>query len=181
MASRTAVPLARPKAAQRIQRLRCPNRDACPAQLVGRLVHFASRGAADIEGIGTETAAALVRAGLVWTPADLFNLDARALAGVGHFASTSAEALVRRIRERRKIRLDRLLYALGMPGVGGAAARSLAREFKSLAELRQAGPTRLRRVAGVGPKTAEAIHAFFAEAANRQLLDALGRPAKTRA
>jgi DNA ligase (NAD+) len=142
---------------------------------VTRLVHFASRHAFDIGGIGPETAERLVEHGLVQTPADLFRLEPQRLIGMNGFAMRSATQLVQRIRDRRQVELERFIYALGLPGIGRSAARSLAQAFPSLAALRQARLARLARVPRLGPSGAAAVRAFFADPSNRRALDALLR------
>jgi DNA ligase (NAD+) len=153
--------------------LHCPNRFGCPAQLRGRLIHFARRDAFDIPGIGEETAAALVDSGLVRTPADLFRLRSDDVETLARFGELSAGALVGAIRARRTIELDRFLVALAIPGVGPATARTLAQSFNSLAALRRASARRLAAVRGIGAQTAAAIHAFFHDRRNAQVVDDL--------
>ena len=151
----------------------CPNRLGCPAQLVGRLVHFASSGALDIEGLGPETAAELVRRGLVRTPADLFRLTPADLRRLPGFAERSAAKLAAAIRARRAVPLPRLLNALAIPGVGPATARVLAGRFPSLDALARAGAGDLERVPGIGAASASAIAGFFSDRHNRRAVAAL--------
>lgn len=139
----------------------CPNRFGCPAQLVGQLVHFASEDGFDIEGLGRETAAALVDRGLVRNLADLFRLTARDLVAIPGFAERSATKLVAAIRARRTVSLDRFVVALGIPGVGPAAARDLAQRFTSLAAVRAASVSALETVPGIGRRTAAEVAAFL--------------------
>ena len=153
----------------------CPNRLGCPAQLVGRLVHFASSGALDIEGLGPETAAELVRRGLVRTPADLFRLGPADLRQLPGFAERSAAKLAEAIRARRSVPLPRLLNALAIPGVGPATARDLATRFPSLDALARSGAGELARVPGIGTTSAAAIAGFFADRHNRRAIAALRR------
>ncbi|HEX6069953.1 MAG TPA: NAD-dependent DNA ligase LigA, partial [Longimicrobiaceae bacterium] len=113
----------------------CPNHLRCPAQVAAALVHFASREAFDIAGVGPKSAEALVRANLVVQPADLFRLTPEECLGLGHFADRSARKLVEAIRARRRVPLSRFLLALGIPEVGTAVARDLARHFRTLEAL----------------------------------------------
>lgn len=151
----------------------CANRFGCPAQLKGRIVHFGSRGALDIEGLGDETANLLVERGLVRQLADLFDLRVADLAELPGFAEKSAGKLVEAIGSRRRIRLRRFLYGLGIPEVGQAVARDLARHFGSLEEIRQASPEELEKVDGIGPKMSEVIHTFLRDQRNGTAIDAL--------
>ncbi|HEX7049440.1 MAG TPA: NAD-dependent DNA ligase LigA [Longimicrobiales bacterium] len=160
----------------------CPNRFGCPAQLRERLVHFGSRDALDIGGLGEETAEGLIEAGLVRDLSDLFRLRPEALVRTGRFGKRSAEKLVRAIQSAKRTDLRRFLIGLGIPGVGPAAARDLAAHFRSLDALRGADLAALRRVPGVGPALARGIRDFFTEARNAraidELLEAGVRPAK---
>ena len=151
----------------------CPNSFECQAQLVGRIVHFASRDALDVEGLGEETARTFVAEGLVRRLPDLFDLDAERIAALPGFADLSTKNLLAGIERAAKVDLDRFLYGLGVPEVGTATARDLARHFGAFADLRAADEAALQEVPGVGPRMAEQITAFFAEPHNREVLDAL--------
>jgi len=151
----------------------CPNSFECPAQLAGRLVHFGSRDALDVEGLGGETAKLLVSEGLVRTLPDLFDLTAEQIEPLPGFAEKSAQNLVAGIEKASKVALERFLYGLGIPEVGTAVARSLARWYGGLDHLRNADEEALQEVDGVGPRMAEQIVGFFAEPHNAAVLDAL--------
>ena len=151
----------------------CPNSFECPAQLSGRIVHFASRNALDIEGLGDETAKQLVGEKLVRQLPDLFDLRADQLIHLEGFATRSAEKLVEALRKASKPELPRLLHGLGIPEVGVAVARDLARHFGSFQRLREADEAALQEVPGVGPRMAEAITSFFREPTNAAVLDGL--------
>jgi len=151
----------------------CPNSLECPAQLVGRIVHFASRDALDVEGLGEETARLFVTEGIVRRLPDLFDLDAERIAALPGFAELSTRNLLAGIERAAKVDLDRFLYGLGIPEVGTATARDLARHFGTFANLRAADAAALQEVPGVGPRMAEQITAFFAEPHNREVLGAL--------
>ncbi|MFW6079501.1 MAG: NAD-dependent DNA ligase LigA, partial [Gemmatimonadota bacterium] len=151
----------------------CPNRFGCPAQLRERLVHFASRQALDIRGIGRRTAEALVDRGLVRELPDLFRLRPEQIRTLPHFAERSARKLHRAIRESGPVPLHRFLTGLGIPGVGAATARELADRFGALEPLRRADVDELRNVPGVGPAMAEGIRDFFAEPRNQRIIDRL--------
>jgi DNA ligase (NAD+) len=151
----------------------CPNRFDCPAQLREQLVHFGSRGALDIGGIGDKTAEALVEAGLVRSLDDLFRLRADDLESLPHFAERSAKKLVDAIARSKRVELRRFLYGLSIPGVGVAAARDLAKEFNDLARIRSATVEELRGVEGVGPVLAQGVHDFFQNPRHREMIDRL--------
>ena len=151
----------------------CPNGFACPAQLVGRLVHLASRNALDIEGLGDESAKLFVAQGLVRELPDVFDLKAEQLVDLEGFAEKSAAKLVEALAKAAKTELPRFLYGLGIPEVGVAVARDLSRHFQTLDRLRAAGEAELQAVPGVGPKMAEQIVAFFHDETNARNLDRL--------
>jgi DNA ligase (NAD+) len=147
---------------------RCPNSFGCKAQLKGRIQHFGSRGALDIEGLGEETARLLVEEDLVERLPDLLDLKAARLIELDGFAELSANNLVTAIAAASKPELHRFLTALGIPEVGGAVSRSLARHFGTLEALTAADEDALTQVEGVGPIMAERIVAFFAEPHNAE-------------
>jgi DNA ligase (NAD+) len=151
----------------------CPNSFECPAQLAGRLEHFASREALDIEGIGEETAKALVVNGLVRRLPDLFDLQRKALMELEGFAEKSATNLVSSIKRASHVELHRFLFGLGVPEVGVTVAKSLAGHFGTVKDLRDASTESLESVEGVGPKMAQQIVSFFADERNLATLDAL--------
>jgi len=151
----------------------CPNTLSCPGQLRARLVHFASKQAFDIPGMGPAIAGLLVERQLVRSPADLFRLTPADLLGLPGFAERSAAKLVDAIQAARRIELHRFLCALGIPGVGAVAARNLAERVHVLDALRTASPVGLREIPGVGPKLAKSIHDFLAQPRHREVIDAL--------
>ncbi len=151
----------------------CPNAFQCPAQLAGRIVHFASRDALDIEGLGDESAKLFVSRGLVRQLPDLFELRAEQLVDLDGFAEKSSQKLVEALAKAAHVEVARFLYGLGIPEVGVAVARDLARHFGSFAALRTATEEELQEVRGVGPRMAEQILAFFQEPQNAAILDSL--------
>ncbi len=151
----------------------CPNSFECPAQLVGRIVHFASRDALDIEGLGDETAKLFVEQGLVRQLPDLFGITVEQLVALDGFAHKSATNLVDALRRASRVELPRFLYGLGIPEVGVAVARDLARHFGTFAAIRDASIEDLDAVEGVGPRIAEQIHGFFNDPRNRRTVDDL--------
>ncbi len=152
----------------------CPNSFECPAQLAGRIVHFASRDALDIEGLGDETSKLFVAQGLVRQLPDLFEIRPDQLVELEGFAQKSANKLVDALKKAASAaELPRFLYGLGIPEVGVAVARDLARHFGTFARLRGADEATLQEVPGVGPRMAEQITTFFREPNNAAVLDEL--------
>lgn len=151
----------------------CPNRFGCPAQLKGGIVHFGSRNALDIEGLGDETAALLVDRELVRELAQLFDLDVAAVQELPGFAEKSAQNLVDGIAARRTVELHRFLHGLGIPEVGVTVARVLAKHFRSFTAIRLATAEELEAVDGIGPKMSEAIRGFLDEPRVSAALDSL--------
>ena len=151
----------------------CPNHFACRAQLKGRITHFGSRSALDIEGLGEETAALLVDEGLVKELADLFDLTEEDLVPLERFAEVSARNLVRAIGERRSVELARFLVGLGIPEVGVSVAADLAVHFRSVDAIRGASPEEMEEIHGVGTKMSAAIRGFLDEPRVSEALDRL--------
>lgn len=151
----------------------CPNTFGCPAQLKGRIEHFGSRQALDIEGLGEETASELVERDLVGSLPELFDLEPEELMQLPTYAEKSANKLVEHIQESRRPPLRRFLYALGIPEVGETVARDLAEHFGTLEAVRTAEMEELEEVQGLARKTAEKIRGFFTDERNREVIDAL--------
>ncbi|MFC0082746.1 NAD-dependent DNA ligase LigA [Aciditerrimonas ferrireducens] len=145
----------------------------CPAQVIQRIVHFASRGAMDIEGLGEKRVAQLVDLGMVHDPGDLFSLRAEELAQVDRMGELSAANLVQAIDQARTRPLWRLLVALGIRHLGPTGSRALAARYGHLDRLRGADEEELAAVEGIGPVIARSVTAFFAAPANRQLVEKL--------
>ncbi len=153
--------------------VRCTGGLYCPAQRKQALLHFASRRAMDIQGLGEKLVDQLVDRGIVHTPADLYHLDLATLAGLERMAEKSAGNLLAAIAKSKRTTLARFIYALGIPNVGEATAKDLARHFGSLDALLAADVEALQAVPDVGPVVAQAIVDFLAEAHNRQVIEAL--------
>jgi DNA ligase (NAD+) len=149
---------------------RCSGGLVCPAQRKGSLLHFASRRAMDIEGLGDKLVDQLVADGVVRTPADLYKLGVAALAELERMAEKSAANVVAAIDKSRKTTLPRFIYALGARHVGEETAKDLARHFGNLDALMAADEAALLEVEDVGPVLAESIHQFFAEKHNREVI-----------
>jgi DNA ligase (NAD+) len=167
----TACPVCGTEVVEDGPRTVCPNRFECPAQLKGRIVHFGSRAALDIEGLGEETANMLVERKLVGQLADLFDIRPDQLAVLEGFAEKSANALVEAIHSKRAPELARFLIALGIREVGVTVARSLAESFGSFEAVRAATPQQLEAIDGIGPRMSEAITGFFADDRNAAAVD----------
>jgi DNA ligase (NAD+) len=147
----------------------CPN-VSCPGRVLEGIVHFASRGAMDIRGLGYERVRQLLDSGLVRNVADLYDLRAEQLVELERFARQSAEQLVRAIDASRAQPLSLLLFGLGIRHVGKTVAQLLARRFASMRALMDASAETINDVPGIGPAIAEAVAGFFREDRNRQLI-----------
>jgi DNA ligase (NAD+) len=146
---------------------RCTNL-SCPAQLHGRLRHFASRGAMDIEGLGDQTCTQLVERGLVKTPADLYGLTRDQWLSLERMGEKSADNLLAALERSKKTSLRRFIYALGIRLVGEATARALALQFRDTDRFMDATLDELQAVRDVGPEVAQQIYEFTQTAENRE-------------
>lgn len=153
---------------------RCESFD-CPAQALGRIVHFASRSAMDIEHLGESTARALLDLGLVADVGDVFALDAAAAARIPQFKDKSVQNLLAAIDAARTRPLDRLLAGLGIRHVGTTAAKKLAEAFGTLEALGAASQEELAKVEGLGEVIAASVHAYFQRESTKALLAKLER------
>jgi DNA ligase (NAD+) len=173
-----AAPKACPACGTRISRregevaLVCGNPD-CEAKDLGRLLHFVSKRAFDIDGLGEKIMEQLMAAGLVSQPADLFELAPGDLESLEGFAEVSARNLVEAVRKAKKIDLARFILALGIRHVGEETAVSLARSFGSLDRLRQASLEELQEVPDVGAIVARSVRDFFRSARHQKEIDRL--------
>jgi DNA ligase (NAD+) len=152
---------------------RCPNRKDCPGQIVQALKHFVSRGAMDIEGYGEKLVIRFYDLGLVRALPDLYGLTVDQLEELEGFQRRSAENLVASIDRSRDQPFHRVLYALGVPGIGAVNARQLAAHFGSMDRLLAASKEELEEVEGMGPILAGIVHETLAEDRNRQLIEDL--------
>ncbi|MGB9028825.1 MAG: NAD-dependent DNA ligase LigA [Acidobacteriaceae bacterium] len=157
---------------------RCVNVD-CPARLTGSLLHFASRGVMNIEGLGDALVAQLLDRGLVRSIADLYSLTAEQLLSLERVGQKSADNLLEEIARSKNAGLARVLYGLGIRFVGERTAQLLADEFGSVEALMNATPEELERVNEVGPRVSEAIREFFDEKKNRDLVHKLEKAGLT--
>jgi DNA ligase (NAD+) len=152
---------------------RCSGGLYCPAQRKQALLHFASRRAMDIEGLGDRLVEQLVDGAIVRTPADLYRLGLLALANLERMAEKSASNLLTAIEQSKQTTLARFIYALGIRNVGEATARDLARHFGSLDRLLAADEAQLLQVTDVGPIVAQSIRQFCSELHNIEVIEQL--------
>jgi DNA ligase (NAD+) len=150
----------------------CPN-PLCPGRTVEGIIHFASRDAMDIRGLGEERVRQLMEAGLIHNVSDLYTLTVEQLVALDRFAEQSASQLVAAIATSKRQPLSLLLYALGLRHVGRSVAQALARHFGSLDRLRQADTDAIAAVNGVGPAIAAAVRDWFDEPRSASLIDTL--------
>ena len=151
---------------------RCVNRN-CPAQVKGSIVHFASRDAMNIEGLGDRIVSRFIDEGIITTIPDLYRLRMEDLENLSGFGKKSARNLLDAIEGSKATTLARFLYALGISHVGTFMADLLATGFGSLDALRAASPEQLEEVHGIGKEVAYAVATYFSNPANRQLLEEL--------
>ncbi len=153
--------------------VRCSGGLFCPAQRKQAILHFASRRAMDIEGLGYKLVEQLVDTGVINNPADLYKLGVLALASLDRMAEKSAHNVLAGIENSKNTTLARFVYALGIRNVGEATAKELARHFGSLERLMGADEAELQQVADIGPIVAENILQFMAEPHNREVIEQL--------
>ncbi len=151
---------------------RCLNA-SCPSQLRERILHWASRGAMNVEGLGEKRAGQLVETGLVATLADLYELDHATLAGLDRMGDLSATRLLEGLELSKSRGFRRVLYGLGIRFVGDTVAATLAAAFPSMEALEAAPREELEAVDGIGPKVAAAVREFFDRDENRRLMERL--------
>jgi DNA ligase (NAD+) len=145
----------------------------CPAQLQRNIVHFASRQAMDIDGLGTALVSSLLENDLIKSPADLYSLDPQSVAMLKGMGIKSAEKLKKAIEDSKSRDLSRLIYALGIMQVGQSAARSLARTFGSMEKLRNAAEDELVMIDDIGEITAKNIRMWFDDPQSVHLINSL--------
>ncbi len=173
------MPVSCPVCASAVERVegeavfRCSGGLFCPAQRKQSIMHFVSRRAMDIQGLGKKLAEQLVEKDLVHSVADLYSLTREQLTGLERMGGKSAGNLLVELERSKTPNLDRLLYALGIREVGEVTARSLARHFGSLERITAASEEELIEVSDVGPVVAGHVHAFFQEAHNQEVIATL--------
>jgi DNA ligase (NAD+) len=151
----------------------CPNRASCPGQLFQAVKHFVSRGAMDIEGLGEERAQQFLADGLIKSTADIYELTEEKLTGLEGFGKISARNLVEAIERSKAQPFHRVLYGLGVPGIGFVNARALTRHLRTMDALLGASPEEIEAVPGIGPVLARTIAETLSEDATRELIERL--------
>ncbi|WP_417236039.1 NAD-dependent DNA ligase LigA [Bizionia paragorgiae] len=151
----------------------CPNYNGCIPQVVGRIQHFISRKAMDIEGLGGETVALLVNEGLISNYSDLYTLKKEDVLPLERMAEKSADNLIQGILASKAIPFERVLFALGIRFVGETVAKKLAKHYKSIDAIASATIEDLEKVDEIGVKIAESVVAFFATDLNRSIIENL--------
>jgi DNA ligase (NAD+) len=151
----------------------CPNRASCPGQVFQAVKHFV--GAMDIDGLGEENVKRFLDEALIETFADLYDLTVERLTQLDRFGETSAGNLVGAIEASKQQPFERVIYALGLPGIGYVNARNLARHFRSMDALLEASDEHVAEVEGMGPVLATSVHDALAEPRVRELIDKLRR------
>lgn len=151
----------------------CPNFYECPPQIIGRIEHFISRKAMDIDGLGGETVTLLYKNGLVNNYADLYELKKEQVLPLERMAEKSADNLIKSIEQSKEIAFERVLFALGIRFVGETVAKKLAKHYKNIDALMQADYHELINVDEIGDKIALSIRSFFKDEGNLQLINRL--------
>ena len=151
----------------------CPNFYGCPPQIIGRIQHYISRKAMDIEGLGGETVALLFNNGLVTNYADLYELKKEQVVVLERMADKSAENLITGIEKSKEIPFDRVLYALGIRYVGETVAKKLAKHYKNIETLSVATTEELIAVDEIGEKIAQSLIEYFENQENKIIIQRL--------
>jgi DNA ligase (NAD+) len=151
----------------------CPNYDVCPPQVIGRIQHYISRKAMDIEGLGGETVALLVNEGLISNYSDLYELTLAQIIPLERMAEKSAENLANGIEASKQITFERVLFGLGIRYVGETVAKKLAKHYKTIDALMFASLLDLVTVDEIGERIAESVVAFFSSEKNRTIIERL--------
>ncbi|WP_442787776.1 NAD-dependent DNA ligase LigA [Flavobacterium suncheonense] len=151
----------------------CPNYYGCPPQIIGRIQHYITRKAMDIEGLGGETVALLFNNGLVANYADLYELKKEQIIPLERMAEKSAENLINGIEKSKTVPFERVLYALGIRYVGETVAKKLAKHYKSIDNLEAASLSELILVDEIGEKIAQSVIEFFDDKENKAIIERL--------
>lgn len=151
----------------------CPNFYGCPPQIIGRIQHFISRKAMDIDGLGGETVALLYNNGLIHNYADLYELKIEQILPLERMAQKSAENLIQGIEKSKQIPFENVLFALGIRFVGETVAKKLAKHYKNIASLKHATLLDLMLVDEIGERIAASVVSFFENIENQKIMDRL--------
>lgn len=151
----------------------CPNETACPPQIKGKIEHFISRRAMNIDGLGPETVDMFYRLGLIQNTADLYKLTTEDIKGLDRMGEKSAENIINGIAQSKEIPFERVIFALGIRFVGETVAKKIAKAFKNIEELEDADLETLVSIDEIGEKIAQSILNYFANESNRELVNRL--------
>ncbi len=151
----------------------CPNETACPPQIKGKIEHFISRKAMDIDGLGPETVDAFYRLGLIKDTADLYSLRIDDIKNLERMGEKSAENIINGIAASKEVPFERVLFALGIRFVGETVAKKIAKSFADIEELENADLEKLKNIDEIGEKIARSIVVYFSNPSNRELIEHL--------
>jgi DNA ligase (NAD+) len=151
----------------------CPNDLHCPPQVVGRMIHYVSRKALDIEGLGAETIEQLYREKLVENPADFYVLKKEQLLPLERMAEKSAQNIIDGVEKSKEIPFEKVLFGIGIKHVGETVAKKLAKNFNTIDDLKNATAEELIQVEDIGGKIAESIVKFFNDSENILMIERL--------
>ena len=151
----------------------CPNETSCPPQIKGKIEHFISRKAMNIDGLGPETVDMFYRLGLIKNTADLYQLTADDIKNLDRMGEKSAENIIKGIEASKEVPFERVLFALGIRFVGETVAKKIAKSFNDIDELENANLEKLINIDEIGEKIAQSILAYFANPLNRELVERL--------
>lgn len=151
----------------------CPNETACPPQIKGKIEHFISRKAMNIDGLGPETVDLFYRIGLIKNTADLYNLTADDIKNLDRMGEKSAENIIKSIEQSKQVPFERVVFALGIRFVGETVAKKLAKSFKNIDEMQEANLEKLISLDEIGEKIARSILNYFANESNSELINRL--------
>lgn len=151
----------------------CPNETFCPPQIKGKIEHFISRKAMNIDGLGPETVDMFYRLGLIKNTADLYQLTADDIKNLDRMGEKSAENIIKGIEASKEVSFERVLFALGIRFVGETVAKKIAKSFNDIDELKNANLEKLINIDEIGEKIAQSILTYFANPLNRELIERL--------
>ncbi len=151
----------------------CPNSNGCSTQIIGKIQHFISRKALDIEGLGDETVSLLVNSGLISDVADLYNLTTEVVVPLERMAEKSAQNMIDGIEASKEIPFNRVLFGLGIRYVGETVAKTLVNNFKNIESLSEASIEELESIDEIGNKIAESVYTYFRKNENIRLISRL--------
>ena len=151
----------------------CPNESGCPPQIKGKLEHFISRKAMDIDGLGQETIELLHNEGLIKKSADLYELSAEQLTPLERMGEKSAQRILKSLDDSKQIPFERVLYALGIRFVGETVAKILANKLVSIDKLAEATVDELADINEIGGRIAESVQAYFQDETNKEIIEKL--------